>query len=58
MKWEKIGITILGKPSSHGGGLVVRIPKKVCDAYGLYTADVVEVEIRRARQPEERETSE
>ena len=51
MSWEKIGITIVAKPSFTGGGLKVRIPSKVVDAYDLWAVDRIEIRIERARKP-------
>ena len=53
MNWEKVGVTIVGKPVSHGGGLYVRIPKKVVDAYELYTGLDIEVTVDRVKRPDE-----
>ena len=47
-KWEKIGIRVVCKPASHGSGLYLRIPKKAVDAYGLWSAEVVEFTVERA----------
>lgn len=56
MSWEKIGITFNAKPTSSGEGLRVNIPKKTVAAYDLWTAEVLEVTIERAKrkEPEER----
>lgn len=51
MSWEKIGITVVGKPTAHGGGLVVRIPKQIVGAYDLWDAEVLEVKVVRAKKP-------
>jgi len=56
VSWEKVGITFVAKPSSTGGGLKVRIPKKTVDAYDLWTAEAIEVTIDRAKRREARET--
>jgi len=53
MGWEKVGVTIVGKPISHGGGLYVRIPKKTVDAYALYTGLYIEVTVDRVKRPDE-----
>jgi len=52
MSWEKVGVTIVGKPVSHGGGLYVRIPKKTVDAYVLHTGLYIEVTVDRVKRPE------
>ena len=58
MSWQKIGITIAAKPSFTGGGLKVRIPKKIVEAYDLWKADMIEVEVKRARKPPAAEKTE
>lgn len=55
MSWEKVGVTVVGKPASHGSGLYLRVKKDVADAYDLYTAEKVEFEIKRVKRPEETE---
>lgn len=50
MSWEKIGVTVVSKPVSHGAGIYLRIPKKVVEAYELLTALDVEITIDRARR--------
>jgi len=52
MNWEKVGVTVVGKPVSHGGGLYVRIPKKVVDAYELHTGLDIEVTVDRVKRPD------
>jgi len=52
MSWERVGVTIVGKPVSHGGGLYVRIPKKTVDAYTLHTGLFIEVTVDRVKRPE------
>jgi len=53
MVWEKVGVTIVGQPVSHGGGLYVRIPKRVVDAYELHTGLNIEVTVDRIKRPDE-----
>jgi len=53
MGWDKIGVTIVSRPVSHGGGLYVRIPKKVVDAYELHTGLDIEVTVDRIKRPDE-----
>jgi len=55
VSWEKIGITFVVKPASTGGGLKVRIPKDVVEAYDLWTAQKVEVKLERALKPQAKE---
>jgi len=50
MSWEKIGVTVVSKPVAHGAGIYLRVPKRVVQAYDLYTALDVEVTIDRARR--------
>jgi len=52
MNWEKVGVTIVGRPRSHSGGLYVRIPKKVVEAYELHTGLEIEVTVDRVKRPE------
>jgi len=52
MGWEKVGVTIVGTPISHSGGLYVRIPKKVVDAYELHTGLDIEVTVDRVKRPD------
>jgi len=52
MGWEKVGVTIVGTPVSHSGGLYVRIPKKVVDAYELHTGLDIEVTVDRVKRPD------
>jgi len=47
VSWEKIGVTVVGKPAAHSSGLYLRIPKKMCEAYDLFYAEVVEFTIER-----------
>jgi len=53
MVWEKVGVTIVGKPLSTSGGLYVRIPKRVVDAYELHTGLDIEVTVDRVKRPDE-----
>lgn len=55
MSWKKVGVTVISKPVAHGSGLYFRIPKQVCEAYDLFTAEAIEVKIERARTMEETE---
>jgi len=52
VSWEKIGVTAVVKPAAHSSGLYLRIPKKTVEAYDLWTAEMVEYTIERAKQPE------
>jgi len=52
MGWEKVGVTIVGRPLSTSGGLYVRIPKKVVDAYELHTGLDIEVTVDRVKRPD------
>jgi hypothetical protein len=58
MGWDKIGIKVVSKPISHSGGLYVRIPKKVVEAYELHTGLDVEVTVDRVKRPEKEESPE
>jgi len=49
-KWEKVGVMIVVKPAAYGGGLYLRVPKRIAEAYELYTAEVVEFEVKRVRR--------
>jgi len=51
VSWEKIGVTVVGKPAAHSSGLYLRIPKKVCEAYDLFRAQVVVFTIERVLGP-------
>jgi len=55
MAWERVGVKVVGRPISHSGGLYVRIPKKVVDAYELHTGLDVEVTVDRVKRPEKTE---
>jgi len=50
VSWEKVGVTVVCKPVAHSSGIYVRIPKRVAQAYDLFTADEVEVTVERARR--------
>lgn len=50
MSWEKVGVTVVSRPVAHGAGIYLRIPKKVAEAYELYTAEDVEITIDRAKR--------
>jgi len=52
MSFEKIGVTLVMKPAAHGSGLYLRVPKRICEAYDLFAADVVEFTIDRVKRPE------
>jgi len=52
VSWEKINVTIVCKPASHGSGLYLRVPKKLVEAYDLWAADVIEFTLERAKRPE------
>jgi len=52
VSWEKIGVSIVSKPAAHGSGLYLRIPKKMCEAYDLWKAKMVEFTVDRALRPE------
>jgi len=41
-----------GKPAAHSSGLYLRIPKKVCEAYDLFRAQMVVFTIERILGPE------
>jgi len=45
VRWEKCGVSVISTPAQHGGGLYIRIPKKVVDAYDIAEADYVQIEI-------------
>jgi len=47
VSWEKIGVTVVSKPAAHSSGLYLRIPKKMCEAYDLSYAEMVEFTIER-----------
>jgi len=51
LSWQKIGVTVVGKPAAHSSGLYLRIPKKVCEAYDLFKAQMVEFTIERVLGP-------
>jgi len=51
VSWEKIGVTVVGKPAAHSSGLYLRIPKKVCEAYDLFRAQMVVFTIERVLGP-------
>jgi len=51
VSWEKVGITVVGKPAAHSSGLYLRIPKKVCEAYDLFRAQMVVFTIERVLGP-------
>jgi len=51
VSWEKIGVTVVGKPAAHSSGLYLRIPKKVCEAYDLFGAQMVVFTIERVLGP-------
>jgi len=51
VSWEKVGITVVGKPAAHSSGLYLRIPKKVCEAYDLFRAQMVVFTIERILGP-------
>jgi len=51
VSWEKIGVTVVGKPAAHSSGLYLRIPKKVCEAYDLFKAQMVVFTIERVLGP-------
>jgi len=38
------------KPAAYGGGLYLRIPKKMAEVYELYSVELVEYEIKRVRR--------
>jgi len=50
MSWEKLNLDLVAKPAQHGGGLYLRIPKKIASAYELYSAELVEFTIKRVRR--------
>lgn len=50
MSWEKIGVTLVAGPVAHGSGVYLRIPKKVCQAYDLFTAKEIEFKLERAKR--------
>jgi len=52
VSWEKIGVTVVSKPASHGSGLYLRVLKNLVEAYDLWTAEMVEFTIDRVRRPE------
>lgn len=52
MSWEKVGVTIISAPVARGSGIYIRVRKQVCDAYELYSAEAIEVEIRKVKRPE------
>jgi len=43
----KVGITIVSKPGARGRGLALQIPKKTCDAYELWGAEMAEFKLER-----------
>lgn len=45
MKVDMIDVRYIGELSGHGSGLYVRIPKEICDYYGLVAGDKVKVGI-------------
>jgi len=45
--WVKVGITIVSKPGARGRGLALQIPKKTCDAYELWGAEMAEFKLER-----------
>jgi len=49
-KWEKIGVMVVAKPATYGGGLYLRVPKRIAEAYDLYNAEAVEFEVKRVRR--------
>jgi len=51
MSWEKLSLDLVAKPAQHGGGLYLRIPKKIATVYELYSAELVEFTIKRVRRP-------
>jgi len=51
VSWEKLGVTVASKPASHGSGLYLRIPKKVCEAYDLWKVQMVVFTIERILGP-------
>jgi len=58
MAWQRVGVTIVVKPAAYGGGLYLRVPKRIAEAYELYTAEAVEFEVKRVRRRPEGEEEE
>ena len=50
VRWEKVGATVVAKPVQHGNGVYLRVPKKVVEAYEIYTAEVVEFTVDRVKR--------
>lgn len=50
MSWEKVGVVIVSAPVARGSGIYIRVRKQICDAYELYTAKAIEVEIRKVKR--------
>jgi hypothetical protein len=42
---ESLGVTYIGEASGHGSGLYVRLPKEVCDYFGLVSGDRIMVRL-------------
>jgi len=52
MSWEKIGVTLVVKPSAHSSGLYIRILKRYADAYELWGVEALEFTIQRVKRKE------
>lgn len=50
MKVDMIDVRYIGELSGHGSGLYVRIPKEICDYYGLVAGDKVKVGILQRKR--------
>jgi len=48
--WEKVGVRVVSKPVAHGSGCYLRVPKAVREAYDLFNAEAVEIEIVRVQR--------
>jgi hypothetical protein len=40
---ETLGVTYVGDVSGHGSGLYVRIPREICDYFGITSGDKIKI---------------
>lgn len=45
LKVDMIDVRYIGELSGHGSGLYIRVPKEICDYFGLIAGDKVKVGI-------------
>jgi predicted transcriptional regulator with HTH domain len=50
LRVEAIDVRYIGELSGHGSGLYVRVPKEICDYYGLAAGDKVKVSILQRKK--------